>query len=184
MKKGVRDVNNIVIHCSGSFANAKSIQAYFLRPRDQGGRGWKTGGYHTIIDTDGTVNQMYDYSRVTNGVLGNNSDTIHICYVGGVVNIGTPSKPIWKAKDTRTDIQKVRLHEEVAKAILWLKNNGKDVDKSLGVVGHRDYSPDLNKNGIIDPRERIKECPSFEVMPEFSEIYASKDRFMKLPTEK
>lgn len=180
----IRYIRNIAIHCSSGFANAESIQAYFLRPKSQGGRGWKTGGYHVIIERDGTVHQMYDYNKVTNGVLGFNSDTIHICYVGGVENIGTPSKPIWKAKDTRTDIQKVKLHVEVAKAWKWLKDNGKDVTKDLGVVGHRDFSPDINKNGIIDPRERIKECPSFEVMAEFSVIYSSIDRFMKLPTEK
>ncbi|MEO4805671.1 N-acetylmuramoyl-L-alanine amidase, partial [Bacteroides thetaiotaomicron] len=36
------------------------------------------------------------------------------------------------------------------------------------VVGHRDLSPDTNYNGIVDPWERIKECPCFEVIGEFS----------------
>ena len=35
------------------------------------------------------------------------------------------------------------------------------------VVGHRDLSPDTNYNGIVDPWERIKECPCFEVIEEF-----------------
>lgn len=179
----MRYIKNIVIHCSAGFANAEAVQAYFLRSKSKGGRGWKTGGYHIIIDTDGKVTQFYDFDKVTNGVLGFNKDTIHICYIGGVENIGTKQNPIWKAKDTRTPIQKVKLHVQVAKARMWLKNNGRDVFKDFGVVGHRDYSPDLNNNGIIDTNERIKECPSFDVMEEFSEIYASKDRFMKLPTE-
>ena len=34
------------------------------------------------------------------------------------------------------------------------------------VVGHRDLSPDTNYNGIVDPWERIKECPCFEVKTE------------------
>jgi N-acetylmuramoyl-L-alanine amidase len=34
------------------------------------------------------------------------------------------------------------------------------------VVGHRDLSPDKNYNGIVDPWERTKECPCFEVKAE------------------
>lgn len=31
------------------------------------------------------------------------------------------------------------------------------------IIGHRDLSPDLNGNGIIEPFEFMKACPSFEV---------------------
>jgi N-acetylmuramoyl-L-alanine amidase len=31
------------------------------------------------------------------------------------------------------------------------------------VCGHRDLSPDLNGNGKVDPWERLKECPCYEV---------------------
>lgn len=177
------NINNIVIHCSAGFSNAKAIQDYFLRPVSKGGRGWKIGGYHRIIEQDGTIVKIYDFDKVTNGVKGYNSNIINICYVGGVENIGTKQKPIWKAKDTRTDAQKWGIGKCIIEAIYWLKDNGKDITKNLGVVGHRDYSIDNNKNGVIESWERIKECPSFDVIPEYG-WYGSKDRYGKLPTIK
>jgi N-acetylmuramoyl-L-alanine amidase len=30
------------------------------------------------------------------------------------------------------------------------------------IRGHRDFSKDLNGNGIIEPREWIKACPCFD----------------------
>ena len=38
------------------------------------------------------------------------------------------------------------------------------------MVGHRDLSPDKNYNGIVDPWERTKECPCFEVKAE-ADVY-------------
>ena len=37
-------------------------------------------------------------------------------------------------------------------------------------MGHRDISPDLNHNGVVDPWERIKECPCFDAMTEYMDI--------------
>jgi len=50
-----------------------------------------------------------------------------------------------------------------AEPFLWLQRY-----PEAKVVGHRDLSPDTNYNGIVDPWERIKECPCFEVIGEFS----------------
>ena len=36
------------------------------------------------------------------------------------------------------------------------------------IVGHRDLSPDLNGNGVIDPWERIKDCPCFDAILEYA----------------
>ena len=63
---------------------------------------------------------------------------------------------------------------------LLLKDNGKDITKNVGIVGHRDFSPDKDKNGIIASWERIKECPCFDPILEYM-MYASKDRYSKLP---
>jgi N-acetyl-anhydromuramyl-L-alanine amidase AmpD len=32
------------------------------------------------------------------------------------------------------------------------------------IQGHRDFSPDKNRNGKVDPWERIKECPCFDAI--------------------
>ena len=32
-----------------------------------------------------------------------------------------------------------------------------------GILGHRDFSPDRNGNGHVEPFEWLKECPGFDV---------------------
>ena len=183
-------INNIVIHCSAGFGNVQSIQNFWKNNLK-----WKSKGYHFIIDTDGIIYYLFSNSEkngyttdesklnlelITNGVMSFNSSTIHITYIGGVENIGTDKKPIWKGKDTRTDKQKQSIEKCIQKAIKWLKDNGKDITKNLGIVGHRDFSKDVNKDGVIASWERIKECPCFDPILEYM-MYASKDRYSKLP---
>lgn len=186
-------INNIVIHCTAGFGNVESIQNFWKNNLK-----WKSKGYHFIIDTDGTIYYLFSNSEkngyttdknklnielVTNGVMSNNTSTIHITYIGGVENSGTDKKPIWKGKDTRTDAQKQSIQKCIQISIQWLKDNGKDVTKNIGIVGHRDFSPDKDKNGIIASWERIKECPSFDAITEYI-LYASRDRYNKLPNTK
>ena len=38
------------------------------------------------------------------------------------------------------------------------------------IIGHRDTSPDLNGNGIVEPCEFIKACPSFDAKTEYRRI--------------
>lgn len=172
----MREIRNIVIHCSAGHKDAQAIQDYFKRPVSKGGRGWKTGGYHIVIEKDGKIVQLYPFDTITNGVKGHNTDTIHICYVGGV----DPNN-LTKAQDTRTDKQKASLHTAIQRAIEYAIYDGGPYI-SLGVVGHRDFSDDKNSNGVIESWERIKECPSFDALQEYSALYASPDRYNKLPT--
>lgn len=169
-------IKYIVIHCTAGHTSAQKVQDYFTRPKSKGGRGWNTGGYHMIIEKDGTVEVMYDFERITNGVLDFNDEAINLSYVGGV-----DPENVNKAADTRTNSQKSSLHSAIQIAIKWLKQNGKDITEDLQVVGHRDFSKDKNGNGTIDPNERIKECPSFEVKPEYGYLYSSPDTYSKLP---
>lgn len=66
-------------------------------------------------------------------------------------------------KDTRTPQQKASLITVI-----------KDIKKHYGtiarVIGHRDTSPDLNGNGVIEPYEFIKGCPCFDAIPEYSKL--------------
>jgi N-acetylmuramoyl-L-alanine amidase len=159
----VNNIKYIVIHCTAGFQSAEKVQAYFTRSKEDGGRGWITGGYHRIIETDGTVKKIYPFDRVTNGVRGYNSQCLHISYVGGIeLKDGK-----YLAKDTRTEAQHKGIQEAIMEAIQWLKDNGKDITKDLMILGHRDFSTDRNKNGVIDPNERIKECPSFDAITEY-----------------
>ena len=38
------------------------------------------------------------------------------------------------------------------------------------IRGHRDFSPDLNGNGTIEPNEWIKDCPSFDAREEYKNL--------------
>jgi N-acetylmuramoyl-L-alanine amidase len=152
------DIKYIVIHCSAGFAGREGIERFWKETL-----GWKSPGYHRLIETDGKVHCLSDFHLPTNGVKGFNSQSIHICYVGGVERQN--GKLI--AKDTRTPEQKSKIELCIFEAITWLRDNGKDITEDLTVLGHRDFSPDKNGNGVIESWERIKECPSFDAMPEY-----------------
>ncbi len=170
-----KNVKNIVIHCSAGFGNKQSILNFW------NSQGWKQVGYHRLIDLNGAVHELADFDEITNGVRGFNDSTIHICYIGGVEKVGGK----FRGKDTRTEKQKESINYCIQSAIKWLKENDKDVTEDLGLVGHRDYSKDGNNNGTIESWERIKECPSYEVIGTTEHyLYSSKDRYNKLPTEK
>ncbi|WP_424493878.1 hypothetical protein [Salinimicrobium sp. GXAS 041] len=186
------NINAIVWHCSAGFSGIKSIEAFWRRAKHLGGAGWKHKGYHTITELDGTTWYLKDNSAVngysldpedlnleyiTNGVGGYNSKLINNCLIGGV-----DSEDYSKAVDTRTPEQKGAIHKVTQLQIKWLADNGKDVTKNLGFYGHREYSKDSNGNGAIEPWERIKECPSWNVITsEYHYLYSSKDRYGKLP---
>ena len=38
------------------------------------------------------------------------------------------------------------------------------------IQGHRDFSPDLNKDGKITPNEWIKLCPCFDAKTEYASL--------------
>lgn len=154
-------IKYIVIHCTAGFASAEAVQDYFTRPKSKGGRGWRTGGYHRIIEVDGTVKVMYPFTRPTNGVAGYNDRCIHISYVGGVER-----NNVHQAKDSRTAAQKTAIEQCIMEALIWLEENGNDLTKIL-VLGHRDFSPDKDGSGVIESWERIKECPSYDALEEY-----------------
>jgi hypothetical protein len=64
-----------------------------------------------------------------------------------------------QAADTRTDAQKQSMRD----LVMRLKQEYPIVE----VLGHRDTSPDLNDNGIVESSEWIKMCPCFDAATEF-----------------
>lgn len=137
-----RPIRRIVIHCTATTQSAtvEAIKSYWKNQL-----GWKNPGYHYIIGTNGERHILQHLSKITNGVSGFNTDSVHISYIGG------------RDTDDRTDAQK--------KSMLLLVNElrANDLLGKISVVGHRDLSPDLNGNGKIEPHEWVKRCPSFEV---------------------
>lgn len=141
-----RTITDIILHCTatpeGKAVTVASIKAGHLA------RGFKDIGYHYIIDLDGTIHKGRDESIIGAHCTGFNAHSIGISYIGGVDKDGNP-------KDTRTAVQKAAM-ARLVKELLGKYPGAK-------VKGHRDYSPDLNGNGTVEPCEWIKACPCFEV---------------------
>lgn len=149
----MRRIDRIFVHCTASYqltTTEQSLRAEFKR------KGWKNPGYHYVIKTDGNIIQMLDESEIANGVANYNKHSIHVAYIGGI----DAQHP--KGIDNRTPEQKLALFDLLTK--LKLKY------KTATIMGHRDISPDLNHNGVVDPWERIKACPCFDAMVEYMDI--------------
>ncbi len=147
----MRKIERIFVHCTAGSQKQtiKDLEMEFKR------KGWKMPGYHYVVKPDGKIAQMLSDEKVSNGVQGYNKTAINVAYIGGIDQHG-------KAVDNRTDEQKVSL------AVLLKILKGKYPDAKI--IGHRDISPDKNKNGKVDSWERIKACPCFDAMVEYKDI--------------
>lgn len=160
LKKSKRRIDYIVVHCTATpEGQDKTVEE--IR-REHKAQGWSDIGYHYVVYRDGTVHLGRDVDFSGSHVAGYNSYSIGVVYVGGLER--DPRKPYGqlKAKDTRTEKQKA--------ALLALLMDLRKLYPKAKIVGHRDFSPDKNGNGIVDPWERIKECPSFDAKNEFRKV--------------
>lgn len=92
-------------------------------------------------------------------VTGFNAQSVGVCYEGGLDAEGKPA-------DTRNALQKA--------ALLSLLKELKTLYPDAEIVGHRDLSPDLNGNGIIEPNEWVKMCPCFDAKEEYGHLTTPK----------
>ncbi|WP_330941554.1 N-acetylmuramoyl-L-alanine amidase [Bacteroides sp. MSB163] len=145
----MRSINLIVVHCSATRANraltTEELETIHRR------RGFRGIGYHYYIRWDGSVVNTRPLELVGAHAKGHNAHSIGLCYEGGLDCNGKPA-------DTRTPEQRSALRLLVYQLLKRFRNSY--------VCGHRDLSPDLNRNGEIEPEEWIKECPCFEVKKE------------------
>lgn len=147
----MRNIKYIAVHCTASHQSMtiEGLKQEFRR------KGWVNPGYHYVVSPDGKISQLLDEEKVSNGVRGYNSETINVAYIGG---IDTNGKPI----DNRTDAQKASLRS-------LLKMLHKKYPTAV-IQGHRDFSPDLNKDGKITSNEWMKACPCFNAKEEYSNL--------------
>ena len=144
-ERRMNKIDAIVLHCSATRAGQdigkKEITQMHLQ------RGFSKIGYNFVVRLDGTIE--VGRSLTIDGAHCNskgfsgvsyNKHSIGVCYVGGLDKSG-------KAADTRTDAQKEALREL-----------------------HRDTSPDLDGDGIVEPNEWIKMCPCFDAKKEYSDL--------------
>jgi len=97
-------------------------------------------GYHYVIDVDGTIESARHEDERGAHVQGRNYNSLGVCVVG------TDSFTVnqWQA---------LRL-----KCIDLLQKHPK-----ARLCGHRDLSPDLDRDGTVEPHEWLKTCPGFDV---------------------
>lgn len=147
----MRNIKYIAVHCTASHQSMtiEGLKQEFRR------KGWVNPGYHYVVSPDGKITQLLDEDKVSNGVKGFNAVSINVAYIGG---IDTNGKPI----DNRTDAQKASLRS-------LLKMLHKKYPTAV-IQGHRDFSPDLNKDGKITSNEWMKACPCFNAKEEYSNL--------------
>ena len=147
----MRKIERIFVHCTAGSQKQtiEDLKAEFKR------KGWRSPGYHIVIMPSGRVERLLPDEQISNGVQGYNSTAINVAYVGGIDANG-------KGVDNRTPEQK--------KSLISVLSELKKKYPDAKIMGHRDIAPDKNGNGIVDPWERIKECPVFDAMEEYKSL--------------
>lgn len=153
-------IDSIIIHCSATRARQDIGKAEINQMHVQ--RGYQCIGYNYVIRLDGTIEQgrsltidgAHCNSKGFSGVS-YNKHSVGICYVGGLDANGKPA-------DTRTPAQKEALRKLIADIV--------EVEPIKEILGHRDTSPDLDGDGIVEPHEWIKMCPCFDAGAEYKDL--------------
>lgn len=159
LPKSKRNIVNIFVHCTAGWPDETNEELF----AGFKALGWKNPGYHVTVDPDGTAWLLFHPDLIANGVAGMNKDALHMSYKGGVARNGKAGKsskliPV----DNRTASQK--------DTMVKILRHWRSQYLKAKIQGHRDVSPDKNKNGKVDAWERIKECPCFDAIPEYSNI--------------
>lgn len=153
MARKSRNINLIVIHCSATRFNQDYTPEQL--ERDHRARGFNSAGYHFYIRKSGQRVALRPLELMGAHVTGFNKDSIGVCYEGGCDNSG-------KAADTRTTQQKDAIAALLRELVV--------IYPDAEICGHRDLSPDKDGDGVIEPHEWIKMCPSFDAKKEYKMI--------------
>lgn len=113
-------------------------------------QGWSDVGYHYVIRRNGKVEAGRAEGDIGSHVKGFNSISLGISMVGGINAKGQPENNATPAQMTALEA--------------LLRDLGKKYPKAT-ICGHRDLSPDRDKDGVIEPGEYLKACPCFDAIP-------------------
>lgn len=151
----MRPINMIVVHCSATKRgmtqnigqghepiNARVIDHWHKE------RNWSEIGYHFVIREDGVLETGRALNKVGAHAYGHNKYSIGICMVGGL-DVNAEPAPNFAPKQFET----LRSLLDTLHALL----------PDAEILGHRDLSPDIDGDGVIEPWEWLKACPCFDV---------------------
>ena len=114
-------------------------------------RGFVDIGYNEVVDYDGTILKGRGIDQVGAHVAGYNSISYGIAMIGGLDSNGKADYLSLKHEQLDGLLKRMREVSVIYPTIEW--------------CGHRDLSPDLDGDGLIEPHEWVKECPTFDVIP-------------------
>lgn len=146
LKKSKRRITEIIVHCTatpeGRDFTVDDVRRWHTTPVSKGGRGWSDIGYHYVIGRHGELWEGRDVDISGAHCSGHNSNSIGVCYVGGM---DAKNK---EPKDTRTLQQKA--------VLLSLLMDLRRIYPNAKIHGHRDFAN--------------KKCPSFDATSEYRKI--------------
>lgn len=128
----MRKIRKIIVHCSATTEGMDFGAADIDRWHRE--RGFEMIGYHYVVRLDGRVETGRPEGRVGAHCLGHNSDSIGVCYIGGLTRERRPA-------DTRTAAQRRALRALCA--TLQVRYPGATLH------GHREFA--------------AKACPCFDI---------------------
>lgn len=172
----MRSVNLVVIHCSASqngvFISAAQIDNWHRQngfKRDaKFAREFRPHlphiGYHRLILADGSIGFGRDVDEVGAHVAKHNDHSIGVCMTG----MNAYFLHQWEALRAALCALAVGLADRAklpAPPGMPGVMDALAIYERLGVriVGHRDLSPDLDGDGVIERHEWLKTCPGFDV---------------------
>ena len=123
LKKSVRNITEVIVHCTATPAGRDVTAADVDRWHRQ--RGFAGIGYHYLVALDGTVHAGRDVDIAGAHCRGHNHNSIGVCYVGG---LDAARRPV----DTRTPEQRGALRGLLAAL--------KRLYPGAVVRGHRDFA--------------------------------------------
>ena len=135
----MRKILEIIIHCTATFADQRVTVADITRWHKQ--RGWKTIGYHYIVDQAGNIFEGRPIEQPGAHCLNHNQNSIGIAYCGGLNHEGKPT-------DTRTPEQRA--------ALLGLLTELKQRFPEAVIHSHSDFAS--------------KACPCFDATSEYAAL--------------
>lgn len=140
------EIHYIVVHCAATRADPaidiRDIDAWHRA------RGWAGCGYHYVIPLDGSIQGGRALNAIGAHTRGHNRVSWGICLIGGLDDAGRPADTFTREQLTSLRMLLTSLHQIAPQA---------------EILGHRDLSPDVNGDGVIDRRDWLKECPCFDV---------------------
>lgn len=149
-----RKIDTIIIHCSATRQHT-DVTVEDIRNWHVQERHFRDIGYHFVVNERGRIFIGRPLEQMGAHCKSHNDTSIGICYIGGLNDQGEPA-------DTRTPMQKLALRALITQLI--------NEFAILDVYGHRDLSPDLDGDGIIEKEEWLKQCPCYDAHAEWLDL--------------